>query len=277
MSIEVSHLSKRLGGFQAVEDVSFQIETGSLTALLGPSGCGKSTLLRLIAGLEIPDQGDVTITGVSMTGQSAQVRNVGFVFQHFSLFKHMTVWDNIAFGLQVRKISKNEIQRRVEELVNLVMLNGLELCYPAQLSGGQRQRVALARALAPRPQILLLDEPFGSLDARVREELRAWLKKLHDDIKVTTLFVTHDQFEAFEISRRILVMNQGRIEQEGSPDEICSHPATPFVTEFVAGARFVEIPVTQPGEVQLGATKIVIPGAKEGEKIRLFYRPFRTQ
>ncbi|MCS7031296.1 MAG: sulfate ABC transporter ATP-binding protein [Gloeomargarita sp. SKYG116] len=233
MGIVVEHVSKRFGNFLAVDDVSLTIPTGSLVALLGPSGSGKSTLLRLIAGLETPDTGKIWLTGQDATHRQVQERNIGFVFQHYALFKHMTVRQNIAFGLEVRKVPKQRIKQRVETLLELVQLQGLGDRYPHQLSGGQRQRVALARALAVEPQVLLLDEPFGALDARVRQELRAWLRRLHDEMHVTTVFVTHDQEEAMELSDQIVVIHKGRVEQVGTPAEIYDHPATPFVMSFI--------------------------------------------
>src|SRR6476659_5757763 len=217
MAIEARNVTKRFGDFVALDDVSINVESGSLTALLGPSGSGKSTLLRVIAGLEIADAGDVYISGKEATALAPQKRGVGFVFQHYAPFKHMTVWDNVAFGLQIRRRPKAEIRMRVDELLELVQLAGLGKRYPAQLSGGQRQRMALARALAPEPEVLLLDEPFGALDARVRQELREWLRRLHDEVHVTTVFVTHDQEEAMQIADEIVLLNRGTIEQMGSP------------------------------------------------------------
>jgi sulfate transport system ATP-binding protein len=233
MGIVVERVSKRFGNFQAVDEVSLEIASGSLVALLGPSGSGKSTLLRLIAGLETPDTGKIWLTGEDATHRQVQERNIGFVFQHYALFKHMTVRQNVAFGLEVRKVPRPRIQKRVDTLLELVQLQGLGNRYPAQLSGGQRQRVALARALAVEPQVLLLDEPFGALDARVRQELRSWLRRLHDEVHVTTVFVTHDQEEAMELSDQIVVIHKGRVEQVGTPAEIYDHPATPFVMSFV--------------------------------------------
>ena len=233
MGIVVENVSKQFGSFQAVDDVSLKIKSGSLVALLGPSGSGKSTLLRLIAGLEMPDSGRILLTGKDATNQSVQERNIGFVFQHYALFKHMTVRQNIAFGLEIRKGAKGKSKARVEELLELVQLSGLGDRYPSQLSGGQRQRVALARALAVEPKVLLLDEPFGALDAKVRKDLRAWLRRLHDEVHVTTVFVTHDQEEAMEVSDEIVVMNKGRVEQVGTPAEIYDHPASAFVMSFI--------------------------------------------
>ncbi len=233
MGIVVEGVSKRFETFQAVEQVSLSIETGSLVALLGPSGSGKSTLLRLIAGLEMPDSGRIFLTGRDATYESVQDRNIGFVFQHYALFRHLTVRKNIAFGLEIRKAPRARIQQRVEELLELVQLKGLGDRYPSQLSGGQRQRVALARALAVEPKVLLLDEPFGALDAKVRKDLRAWLRHMHDEVHVTTVFVTHDQEEAMEVADEIVVMNEGKVEQVGTPADIYDHPATSFVMGFI--------------------------------------------
>ena len=224
MSIAVRGVTKRFGDFVALDDVSVAIAGGSLTALLGPSGSGKSTLLRVIAGLEEPDEGKVLILGEHATGLPPQKRGVGFVFQHYAAFKHLTVRENVAFGLRIRKRPKEEIRGRVDELLELVQLNGLAERYPAQLSGGQRQRMALARALAVEPKVLLLDEPFGALDARVRKELRTWLRRLHEDVHVTTVLVTHDQEEAMDVADRIVLMNEGRIEQTGKPRDLDEYP-----------------------------------------------------
>jgi sulfate transport system ATP-binding protein len=233
VGIVVENVSKQFGSFQAVDQVSLEINSGSLVALLGPSGSGKSTLLRLISGLEMPDSGKIILTGKDATYQSVQERNIGFVFQHYALFKHLTVRQNIAFGLEIRKAPKKKIEGKVEQLLELVQLNGLGDRYPSQLSGGQRQRVALARALAVEPNVLLLDEPFGALDAKVRKDLRAWLRRLHDEVHVTTVFVTHDQEEAMEVSDEIVVMNKGKVEQVGTPAEIYDHPASAFVMSFI--------------------------------------------
>jgi sulfate transport system ATP-binding protein len=237
MSINIHNVSKQFGDFQALHPVSLEIPTGQLVALLGPSGSGKSTLLRVIAGLETPDTGSVSINGQDSTHLDVRHRNIGFVFQHYALFKHLTIRQNIAFGLEIRKHPRKEIQSRVNELLDLVQLSGLGDRYPAQLSGGQRQRVALARALAVQPQVLLLDEPFGALDAQVRKELRAWLRRLHDEVHVTTVFVTHDQEEAMEVANEIVIMNQGRIEQVGTPAEVYDHPASPFVMSFIGAVN----------------------------------------
>ncbi|MBD2693880.1 TOBE-like domain-containing protein [Anabaena catenula] len=233
MGIVVENVSKRFGSFQAVDQVSLEINSGSLVALLGPSGSGKSTLLRLISGLEMPDSGKILLTGKDATYQSVQERNIGFVFQHYALFKHLTVRQNIAFGLEIRKAPPKKIKGRVEQLLELVQLSGLGDRYPSQLSGGQRQRVALARALAVEPNVLLLDEPFGALDAKVRKDLRAWLRRLHDEVHVTTVFVTHDQEEAMEVADEIVVMNKGKVEQVGTPAQIYDHPASAFVMSFI--------------------------------------------
>ena len=240
MSIEVRRVLKRFGAFQALDDVSLHVEGGSLTALLGPSGSGKSTLLRIIAGLETPDAGDVLISGELATAVKPQKRNVGFVFQHYAAFKHMTVRDNVAFGLKVRKRPKDEVGDRVALLLELVQLEAFGDRYPSQLSGGQRQRMALARALAPEPEVLLLDEPFGALDARVRAELRDWLRRLHEEVHVTTIFVTHDQAEAMDVASQIAVLNAGRIEQVGTPSEVYERPETEFVAGFVGVSNVLE-------------------------------------
>jgi sulfate transport system ATP-binding protein len=251
MSILIRNVSKRFGGFVALEDVSLDVESGSLTALLGPSGSGKSTLLRIIAGLETPDEGEILLAGKDATALAPQKRNVGFVFQHYAAFKHMTVRDNVAFGLKVRKRPKAEIRERVDELLNLVQLQNFGDRYPAQLSGGQRQRMGLARALAPEPQVLLLDEPFGALDARVRAELRDWLRQLHDVVHVTTVFVTHDQSEAMEISDQIAVINHGRLEQVGGARELYDEPASEFVMTFVGDANVVGDTLVRPHDIEL--------------------------
>jgi sulfate transport system ATP-binding protein len=251
MGIAIRRATKRFGSFVALDNVSLAIPTGSLTALLGPSGSGKSTLLRVIAGLEQPDDGDVAISGRDATDEPPQTRGVGFVFQHYAAFKHMTVRDNVAFGLSIRKRPKAQIRERVDELLTLVQLDGLAGRYPSQLSGGQRQRMALARALAVEPRVLLLDEPFGALDARVRKELRTWLRRLHDEVHVTTVLVTHDQEEAMEVADRIVLMNEGRIEQIGKPRDLYEHPANEFVLGFVGPVnRFGEAWV-RPHDLEL--------------------------
>jgi len=241
MAIEATGITKHFGDFKALDDVSVTVPDGSLTALLGPSGSGKSTLLRVIAGLEEPDVGHVRFGEREVTRISAQDRGVGFVFQHYAAFKHMSVRDNVGFGLKIRKTPKEKLEKRVNELLDLVHLGGWADRYPAQLSGGQRQRMALARALAVEPEVLLLDEPFGALDTRVREELREWLRRLHDEVHVTTIFVTHDQQEAMEVAEQIVVVNEGRVEQAGSPAEVYEKPQSEFVMEFVG-------PVTKLGE-----------------------------
>ncbi len=237
MSIEARNVSKRFGDFQALDDVSVDVASGSLTALLGPSGSGKSTLLRIVAGLERPDTGEIRLEGEDATTVTPQRRGVGFVFQHYAAFKHMTVRDNIAFGLKIRKRPRDEIRARVAELLALVQLEGFGDRFPAQLSGGQRQRMALARALAPEPKVLLLDEPFGALDARVRAELRQWLLRLHAETHTTTVFVTHDQEEAMEVADNVVVMNHGRVEQAAPPAELYDTPANEFVMSFVGQAN----------------------------------------
>ena len=241
MAIETRNVTKRFGDFVALDDVSITAESGSLTALLGPSGSGKSTLLRVIAGLEVPDAGDVFISGKEATAVAPQKRGVGFVFQHYAPFKHMTVRENVAFALKIRHRPKAEVRTRVDELLELVQLTGLDRRYPAQLSGGQRQRMALARALAPEPEVLLLDEPFGALDARVRKELRRWLRRLHEETHTTTILVTHDQEEAMEVADEVVLMAKGRVEQVGPPSELYERPANEFVMSFVG-------PVTRVGE-----------------------------
>ncbi|MGI4856238.1 MAG: sulfate/molybdate ABC transporter ATP-binding protein [Janthinobacterium lividum] len=241
MSIEVQHINKRFGDFQALNDVSLHIESGELIALLGPSGCGKTTLLRIIAGLEAPDSGQVLFAGEDSTDVHVRERQVGFVFQHYALFRHMTVFDNVAFGLKIKprgeRPSKAEIRDKVHALLKLVQLDWLADRYPSQLSGGQRQRIALARALAVEPKVLLLDEPFGALDAKVRKELRRWLRRLHEDLDVTSIFVTHDQEEALEVADRVVVINRGQIEQSGSPRDVWERPASPFVYGFLGDAN----------------------------------------
>jgi len=249
--IEVRNISKRFGDFRALDDVSIDVDSGSLTALLGPSGSGKSTLLRIIAGLEWPDEGEIKLAGEDATPLTPQKRGVGFVFQHYAAFKHMTVRDNIAFGLKIRKRPKDEVTRRVDELLDLVQLQGFGGRYPAQLSGGQRQRMALARALAPEPKVLLLDEPFGALDARVRAELRVWLRRLHEETHTTTVFVTHDQEEAMEVADKVVVMNQGRVEQVAGPRELYDEPANPFVMSFVGQANRFGDTWVRPHDLQV--------------------------
>jgi len=251
MGITVVEVTKKFGDFVALDDVSVAIPEGSLTALLGPSGSGKSTLLRVIAGLEEPDGGQVLLGDDDVTHQPARARGVGMVFQHYAAFKHMTVWENVAFGLKVRKRPKPEIENRVHELLELVQLEGLAKRYPAQLSGGQRQRMALARALAVDPEVLLLDEPFGALDARVRKELRAWLRRLHDEVHVTTIIVTHDQEEAMEVAGQIVVINHGRVEQVATPRELYEAPANEFVMSFVGPVNEIAGTYVRPRDLSL--------------------------
>ena len=281
MSIEVSNIGKRFGTFVALDDVSLNIPTGELVALLGPSGSGKTTLLRIIAGLEVPDAGLVRFDREEATSLSARDRNVGFVFQHYALFRHMTVFENIAFGLRVRprrlRPSEQKIRARVEELLGLVQLDWAGERLPSQLSGGQRQRVALARALAVEPKVLLLDEPFGALDAKVREELRRWLRRLHDELHITSVFVTHDQEEALELANRVVVLNNGRIEQAGTPEEIYHHPATPFVYNFLGNVNLFHGRV-RDGKVYIRDTHIAVnPGhhlaGADGRSAAVYIRP----
>jgi len=263
MSIEIESVTKQFGSFTALNDVSLTIPSGELVALLGPSGSGKTTLLRIIAGLEGADSGRILCNGADTTQSHVRERKVGFVFQHYALFKHMTVFDNVAFGLSVRpkatRPPKSEIRDKVNDLLRLVQLEGMATRYPAQLSGGQRQRIALARALAVEPQVLLLDEPFGALDAQVRAELRRWLRRLHDEIHVTSVFVTHDQEEALEVADRIVVMNKGRIEQAGTPDQVYDHPANPFVLNFLGNVNLFHgrlHPADSPAETQSAVTYV---------------------
>jgi sulfate transport system ATP-binding protein len=251
MSISVRGVSRRFGDFVALDGITLEVEPGSLTALLGPSGSGKSTLLRIIAGLESPDAGSVFIDGRNVTGRPAQERGIGFVFQHYAAFKHMTVRDNVAFGLSIRKRPKAEIKDRVAQLLELVQLDGLADRYPAQLSGGQRQRMGLARALAVDPSVLLLDEPFGALDARVRTELRLWLRRLHDETHTTTVIVTHDQEEAMEVADEVVVMNHGRIEQIAGPRELYERPANEFVMSFVGQVNRMDDTFVRPHDLAL--------------------------
>jgi sulfate/thiosulfate transport system ATP-binding protein len=251
MAIEARDVTKRFGDFVALDDVSIKVPDGGLTALLGPSGSGKSTLLRVIAGLEQPDSGQVLISGEDNTRTRVQDRNVGFVFQHYAAFKHMTVFDNIAFGLRIRGEGNGTIRERVRKLIELVHLQGFERRFPNQLSGGQRQRMALARALAVEPRVLLLDEPFGALDAKVRQELRTWLRRLHDDVHVTTIFVTHDQEEAMDVAEQIIVMNDGRVEQSGGPRDLYEDPASEFVMSFVGPAHRLGEGWVRPHDVEI--------------------------
>jgi sulfate transport system ATP-binding protein len=281
MSIEVRNIHKRFGSFVALDDVSLDIPTGELVALLGPSGSGKTTLLRIIAGLETLDAGLVRFDREEATNLSARDRNVGFVFQHYALFRHMTVFENVAFGLRVRsrrlRPSEQKIRARVKELLGLVQLDWAGERLPSQLSGGQRQRVALARALAVEPKVLLLDEPFGALDAKVREELRRWLRRLHDELHITSVFVTHDQEEALELANKVVVLNNGRIEQAGTPEELYHHPATPFVYNFLGNVNLFHGRVCD-GKVYIRGTQIAVnPGhdlaGADGQSAVVYVRP----
>ncbi len=263
-AITVTGASKRYGDFSALDNVDFVVPTGSLTALLGPSGSGKSTLLRAIAGLDTPDSGTISINGRDVTGVPPQRRGIGFVFQHYAAFKHLTVRDNVAFGLKIRKLPKSEIKDKVDNLLEVVGLAGFQTRYPNQLSGGQRQRMALARALAVDPQVLLLDEPFGALDAKVREDLRAWLRRLHDEVHVTTVLVTHDQSEALDVADRIAVLNKGRIEQVGTPAEVYDSPANPFVMSFLGTVSSLNGILVRPHDIRVGRTPEMANAAGAG-------------
>jgi sulfate transport system ATP-binding protein len=277
VGIRVDGLEKRFGSFVAVDDVSFDIGAGELVALLGPSGGGKSTILRIIAGLETADAGSVSLEGEVVDHVAPRDRRVGFVFQHYALFRHMTVEQNIGYGLKVRGVAKAERRRRVGELTAIMGLHGLENRYPAQLSGGQRQRVALARSLAPEPRLLLLDEPFAAVDARVREDLRAWLRRMHDQIGVTSIFVTHDQEEAFALADRIMVINAGRMEQDGSPREIQDDPATEFVARFIGESNMLDAELHDDA-AWVGALRVGLDhdgrGARGGAAARLVIRTY---
>lgn len=277
MSINIQGVVKKFGNFSALKNVSFDVKEGELIALLGPSGSGKTTLLRIIGGLETANAGHISINGINTDGQRIQDRRVGFVFQHYALFRHMSVFDNIAFGLDVRpqknRPSKNEIRKTVHELLKLIRLENLAKRFPSQLSGGQRQRVALARALAIQPQVLLLDEPFGALDATVRRELRTWLKQVHEKLKMTTLFVTHDQEEALELASRIVIMNEGRIEQIGTPDEVYHHPSTPFVYNFLGSVNLFHCRLDE-GQIYLGNTPFSIgERGASASQAKVYIRP----
>jgi sulfate/thiosulfate transport system ATP-binding protein len=271
MEIRVEHLSKRFGDHVAVDDVSFTVQSGELAALLGPSGGGKSTVLRMIAGLEQPDSGAVFVGGEPIDHLDARARGMGFVFQHYALFRHMTVAENVAFGLRVRGESEAAQKARVHELLALVGLAGFDERLPSELSGGQRQRVALARALAPRPSVLLLDEPFGAVDAKVREELRRWLRKLHDEMHVTSIFVTHDQDEAFSVSDRVLVISRGVLEQDGTPQQILDTPATEFVARFVGDVNVYEA-VVKGGVARIGGLSVPVEEHADGTRVRVVVR-----
>src|SRR5471032_2080712 len=267
MTIEVRNIVKKFGAFTALDNVDLKVDDGELLALLGPSGSGKTTLLRIIAGLDWPDAGEVSFDGENALERGAGERHVGFVFQHYALFRHMTVFENVAFGLRVqpRAVRKSEadIRKRVKDLLDLVQLDWLSDRYPSQLSGGQRQRIALARALAIEPRILLLDEPFGALDAKVRKELRRWLRQLHDEIHITTLFVTHDQEEALEVSDRVAILRAGRIEQIGTPEEIYDHPASPFVYDFLGNVNLFH-GRAEDGAVTIGDSRFDVPETAGG-------------
>jgi sulfate/thiosulfate transport system ATP-binding protein len=273
--IQVSGVTKRFGDFDALRDVSLEVADGSLTALLGPSGSGKSTLLRVIAGLEAPDTGTVRIAGRDATAVPPQKRGIGFVFQHYAAFKHMTVRDNVAFGLTVRRRPKADVSAKVDELLRIVGLDGYQRRYPAQLSGGQRQRMALARALAVEPEVLLLDEPFGALDARVRAELREWLRRLHDEVHVTTVLVTHDQEEAMEVADRIVVLNHGRVEQDGPPRELYDRPANAFVMGFLGPVARLGGTLVRPHDLALAPEPR--DGALEAQVARVVHLGFEVR
>lgn len=274
--LEVRELSKRFEAVAAVDRVSLSVREGELLGLLGPSGSGKTTVLRIIAGLETPTSGEIYIDGVRVNDLPVQERNIGFVFQHYALFKHMTLFQNVAFGLKVKKWQREDIRARVSELLGLLSLEGLERRYPHQLSGGQRQRVAIARALAPRPSLLLLDEPFGAVDAKVRQELREWLIRLHDELNVTSIFVTHDQEEAMEVSDRIIVLNQGRIEQAGIPSQVYEEPATEFVARFIGVMNIVEAE-TKTGTAWAGPLEFPAPAVPDGTRLLIGFRPYAVK
>jgi sulfate transport system ATP-binding protein len=278
VSLTVSNVTKRFGNFTALDNVSLEVPNGALLALLGPSGSGKTTLLRVMAGLEVADQGSVHYYDEDVTRRRAKDRNVGFVFQHYALFRHMSVFENVAFGLRVRRVSNEKVQKRVNELLHLIRLEGYGNRYPSQLSGGQRQRVALARALAAEPRVLLLDEPFGALDAKVRVELRQWLRRLHDEMHITSIFVTHDQEEAFEVADQVVVMNQGQIEQSGSPLEMFQHPANAFVMDFLGNVNVFHCRV-QGGKALLGKLEIACPeySGQEPREAQVYVRPHELE
>jgi sulfate transport system ATP-binding protein len=258
MSISIENVSKKFADFVALDQINLEVGGGELVALLGPSGSGKTTLLRIIAGLETADKGLVRYQDTDVTHQRPQEREIGFVFQHYALFRHMTVFENVAFGMRIRKMPNADVDKRVRELLHLVRLEGLEKRFAAQLSGGQRQRVALARALAVQPRVLLLDEPFGALDAKVRAELRQWLRQLHDQMHITTIFVTHDQEEAFEVADKVVVMRAGKIEQLGTPQEVFDHPANPFVMDFLGNVNVFQGRL-QSGKVHLSGFEMAFP------------------
>jgi len=276
MSIELKNISKKFGDVTAVNDVTFSVNEGELMALLGPSGGGKTTVLRMIAGLELPTAGDIFIRGTRVNDVPVQKRNIGFVFQSYALFKNMTVFKNIAFGLKIKKWKPAEARARVLELLKLFGLEGLEQRYPHQLSGGQRQRVAIARALAPKPSVLLLDEPFGAVDAKIRHELREWLVTLHQDLNVTMIFVTHDQEEAMEVSNRIVIFSRGNLEQIGTPREVYEQPANEFVARFIGVMNVLETEV-QDQVARIGELQFAAPGQPNGVRLRIGFRPYAVQ
>lgn len=281
MSISIINISKSFGQFKALREINLHVEGGELVALLGPSGCGKTTLLRIIAGLENPDSGQILFHGKDATDRNARDRQVGFVFQHYALFRNMTVFENIAFGLRVKprkqRLSEAEIQQKVHHLLELVQLDWLAKRFPPQLSGGQRQRIALARALAVEPKVLLLDEPFGALDAKVRKDLRRWLRRLHDELHITSVFVTHDQEEALEVADRVVVLNQGVIEQSGSPEEVYDHPGSPFVYEFLGDVNLFHGRV-HDGHAHVGDARVKLPEQTDSQGAAIFYaRPHEIE
>ncbi len=276
MSIELKNVTKKFGEVPAVRHVSFSVKDGELMALLGPSGGGKTTVLRMIAGLEVPTTGDIFVRGQRVNDLSVQQRNIGFVFQNYALFKNMSVFKNIAFGLKIKKWKRSDAEARIAELIKLFGLDGLENRYPHQLSGGQRQRVAIARALAPKPSVLLLDEPFGAVDAKIRQELREWLVTLHHDLNVTTIFVTHDQEEALEVANRIVIFSRGVLEQVGTPREVYEQPANEFVARFIGAINVLEAEV-RDGVARLAELEFPSHGVAEGQKLRLGFRPYAVQ
>ncbi len=276
MSIELKNISKKFGEVTAVNDVNFTVNEGELMALLGPSGGGKTTVLRMIAGLEMPTEGDIFVRGERVNDVPVQKRNIGFVFQSYALFKNMNVFKNIAFGLKIKQWKGADIKARVAELMELFGLGGLEKRYPHQLSGGQRQRVAIARALAPKPSVLLLDEPFGAVDAKIRQELREWLVTLHHDLNVTTIFVTHDQEEAMEVSNRIVIFSKGNLEQIGTPREVYEQPANEFVARFVGVMNVLDTEV-RGGIARINEVEFPAPGHADGTRLRIGFRPYAVQ
>jgi len=276
VSIELKNVSKQFGGVAAVNKVTFSVKEGELMALLGPSGGGKTTVLRMIAGLEVPTEGDIFIRGQRVNDISVRQRNIGFVFQNYALFKSMNVFKNVAFGLKIKKWKREAIESRVKELLELFGLDGLDHRYPHQLSGGQRQRVAIARALAPKPSVLLLDEPFGAVDTKIRQELREWLVTLHHDLNVTTIFVTHDQEEALEVANRIVIFSRGNLEQVGSPREVYEQPSNEFVARFIGVMNILE-PEVRGGVARVGELEFPAHGQADGQKLRIGFRPYAVQ